>query len=992
MEVWEKTEKLILLLVFTIFAQECQGQQTQPLIALENSQTNVEITLPDVGDTKLVSIKLVNLPKVLPILYVYPQKFTTVIRSEFEARVKADTDAAVRKVTLKFSPVERVDAGSFKCFEKLTETEIENCGQQLIVVGKPDRPVISVLDGFSQLVGETLMLECTVNSRTLPEDHNLPAKVWWQDSQGRDIGLLGGTDPQLSVDSEDRLILKDVSRSNVGLNFTCKTADDTGDENLMLVSDASEVFTVQPEYAPGQSDIMISPFMKNGAALNLNLGEKLHFSCQAQCWPQCEIAWVFKPENKTTKYSPVIGLEDPTVLDVEVSRYDSGSYRCRAQNKYGKVRHSFSLEVFYINSPIISVDGSDVARQTVDEGSNIDIACRIDCHPQPQIRWLSPTMSLLKTEQGHGPEVSVASSSVTEHWYRSFFVLEASRCEDSGIYTCVGENEVTRMQSSIDIMITCRPSSVTDEEFSLKSEYIWQIPSGLKFEFVIRAVPPPVVKRVVSTRNGGTQVETHGQDFQVSSESNFQGKAYLTKFIFSSIRTLDLNDADRTFTITLESSVFTEEFSFVIRPRGPPHHVTNVTAVSVSHNSLLLAWLPGFNGGEEQMFSIDVGRSGGDSWMLAVEDVLDERDEEGYVSARVPSLSPNTEYVVRVVAWNTRGNSTVEEVFVTSGAPASSLGAGAVVGIVFAVLIIIAVLCFIFYWFVYRKKWGKKEADGEAETSRPMLPKQLTDFVSRLRNRSTENGHSVGNSDGDPPGPWVRMKSLFSRKPVPKPADYSDDDDFSDDPEDDEPGAEDGTYVNVPKRAPPVDKKEHIYANARVINNNRLREKEENKAGREVNPDGLVYVTVDFPNAQAEEKKKKKTKKEKNKGKEVEGEIKSDYSEIDFAKTAALNEKMKVEAAAAEAVEAEGDLNTDARGVDADGDGGVRDGDQGMEDGDQGMRDGDQGMGDGDRGVVADETPDADKDGGADDVVADGHIEKEPPMLYGGNESVGTAV
>lgn len=57
-------------------------------------------------------------------------------------------------------------------------------------------------------------------------------------------------------------------------------------------------------------------------------------------------------------------------------------------------------------------------------------------------------------------------------------------------------------------------------------------------------------------------------DFAVTKESNHDGKMYLTKLTLTSRRSLSMSDADRIFILTMESSEFKQDFSFVIRPRG----------------------------------------------------------------------------------------------------------------------------------------------------------------------------------------------------------------------------------------------------------------------------------------------------------------------------------------------------------------------------------------------------------------------------------------
>ena len=126
------------------------------------------------------------------------------------------------------------------------------------------------------------------------------------------------------------------------------------------------------------------------------------------------------------------------------------------------------------------------------------------------------------------------------------------------------------------------------------------------------------------------------------------------------------------------------------------------------------------------------------------------------------------------------------------------------------------------------------------------------------------------------------------------------------------------------------------------------------------NDDGLVYVTVDFPNDPLNRKKKKKGKKGKGKGKskDTKDENQVLYTDIDFSKTADLNEKITAEEAEA-AREAEDARGEDTRSTD--------------------------------ESLAKDGEPEMVLDGGA----ADGDVGKrigDTKPLFGGNETLGTTV
>ncbi|CAL1548894.1 unnamed protein product, partial [Lymnaea stagnalis] len=186
-------------------------------------------------------------------------------------------------------------------------------------------------------------------------------------------------------------------------------------------------------------------------------------------------------------------------------------------------------------------------------------------------------------------------------------------------------------------------------------EYVWEIPQTLKFSFVILAMPEPNVSRIISSVGGRNRKEELSKDVAITKESKYSGKDYLTKFTFESKRSLDQNDMDRIFIMTFQSSEFTTDLKFTIRPRGPPLAATNLTSLEPRHDSVKLFWLPGFNGGEVQTFSVEFrpfSPTTESSWRLALSGVEDLNLNNMWTEAVVTQLRASTDYEMRVVSVN----------------------------------------------------------------------------------------------------------------------------------------------------------------------------------------------------------------------------------------------------------------------------------------------------------------------------------------------------
>lgn len=183
--------------------------------------------------------------------------------------------------------------------------------------------------------------------------------------------------------------------------------------------------------------------------------------------------------------------------------------------------------------------------------------------------------------------------------------------------------------------------------------------------------------------------------------------------------------------------------------------MTNMTVSDVTHNSIKIFWLPGFNGGEHQSFHVLMrmvkGKNSGndkrdhgitspanlvviddgdESWAAFIYNFSDHTssmsvaggsgttsgtEESRWLSASVKGLAPSAEYRIRLMSLNSLGNVTQSERDITVtmlATPSSaSLGSGGLAAIIVIVMIVVIVIVLVvFYVFVWRRKWGKPTA------------------------------------------------------------------------------------------------------------------------------------------------------------------------------------------------------------------------------------------------------------------------------------------
>ena len=97
-------------------------------------------------------------------------------------------------------------------------------------------------------------------------------------------------------------------------------------------------------------------------------------------------------------------------------------------------------------------------------------------------------------------------------------------------------------------------------------------------------------------------------------------------------------------------------FFQIVKP-GPPETPKNLEVTAVDGASISLAWLPGFNGGHNQSFDIQVFDETTGQRVLKLRNI---RRVEGNRTV-IQGLTPQTRYAMKIRAWNRDGYSNFSE-------------------------------------------------------------------------------------------------------------------------------------------------------------------------------------------------------------------------------------------------------------------------------------------------------------------------------------------
>jgi hemicentin len=160
-------------------------------------------------------------------------------------------------------------------------------------------------------------------------------------------------------------------------------------------------------------------------------GSNLKFECVVDGFPLPQVYWTFNGEK----------ISDEFELDIKImSSNHEGVYECVAENILGQTSKKFNLSMNF--SPKIK-DSFDGKVEKFVENKRIELECDIFGSPSPQLNWM-----FNKKHISFGDKFDLKNNNKT----LSF----VAKIDDSGIFTCVGENEFGSAQKTFTIAIMCK--------------------------------------------------------------------------------------------------------------------------------------------------------------------------------------------------------------------------------------------------------------------------------------------------------------------------------------------------------------------------------------------------------------------------------------------------------------------------------------------------------------------------------------------------------
>ncbi|XP_067452563.1 hemicentin-1 isoform X1 [Thunnus thynnus] len=175
----------------------------------------------------------------------------------------------------------------------------------------------------------------------------------------------------------------------------------------------------------------------------LNKGERLLLGCGVSGIPPPKITWAFNNNIIPVHYDHMNGHSELVIE--RVSKDDSGTYTCVAENNVGTIK---SLGFVYVKEPPI-IDGDLHSNRIEPLGGNAILNCEVRGDPLPTIQW---------SKSG----INIQISNRIRQLDNGSLAIYGTVSEDAGNYMCVATNDAGVVERSVTLTLQSAPSIVIE--------------------------------------------------------------------------------------------------------------------------------------------------------------------------------------------------------------------------------------------------------------------------------------------------------------------------------------------------------------------------------------------------------------------------------------------------------------------------------------------------------------------------------------------------
>ncbi|KAH3811817.1 hypothetical protein DPMN_140232 [Dreissena polymorpha] len=232
----------------------------------------------------------------------------------------------------------------------------------------------------------------------------------------------------------------------------------------------------------------------------------------------------------------------------------------------------------------------------VNQGETVDLLCDADGDPEPVLR-------VIKTTRGYESILVEIKGRAAK--YR----IQQAQCEyDTGNYTCLADNRYNEGRQLFALLVYCVPRA---SPFSLPTTTLSSAPNdSVLFTFTIIAYPKPTSQDVIwyKRENDSWRVLSDDNNFLITlSDDSMQ-----TQLNIFHVQREDYRD----YMVNVSNKLGSTMEVFTLKAQSKPEIPKESQISRIGKTELIVEWIPGFNGGENQTFTIRYKVLGDGSWII----------------------------------------------------------------------------------------------------------------------------------------------------------------------------------------------------------------------------------------------------------------------------------------------------------------------------------------------------------------------------------------
>uniref|UniRef100_A0A1W7RA58 Nephrin n=1 Tax=Hadrurus spadix TaxID=141984 RepID=A0A1W7RA58_9SCOR len=399
-----------------------------------------------------------------------------------------------------------------------------------------------------------------------------PKITWWKD------GFLVPSTPDGEFDapyggkSARNLLHLNVTATDDGSVYTCQAT------NKMLQKSAHDAITLNVLYKP------VFPESSTLQTYNVIEGETTTINLTALANPPTiTYSWttggnvVPSVENSDNLLFPVYSIGSLLYITAARREY-AGSYNCEATNEEGTTKVTIQVNVQY---------GAKITRitevVTVTQEENAFLECVADANPISDglITWSRQDFDMLRTQQ-------------TAEGGKSYLTIFNASRQDSGEFTCTANNGVGTEDTRMAFLI------VKHKPFIDKSPQFLKAASeqGGKAKITCRAQGVPNI--TFTWYRNGESVGDYPSNRYLAETYQIDYNTWDSVLYVSSVRSFDYGIYD----CLARNELGTDRIKIGLEGLSIPDPPIHIKIINVTHDSVRMRWIPGFDGGREQWFRI----------------------------------------------------------------------------------------------------------------------------------------------------------------------------------------------------------------------------------------------------------------------------------------------------------------------------------------------------------------------------------------------------